>query len=60
LAKKAFPQGQLTKAYPTIDPPGSTIKAEETCMVLPPGLVSRKAQFAPAFFDAMASEFVYI
>lgn len=43
----------LQAASPNIQAPGSTIKPEETAMLLPKGHVSRKAQFVPAFFKAI-------
>lgn len=49
----------LQQAYPGIVAPGSTIKAEETAMHLPVGNVSRKAQFVPAFFQAIEKDFSY-
>jgi inorganic pyrophosphatase/exopolyphosphatase len=49
----------LQQAYPGITAPGSTIKAEETAMHLPVGNVSRKAQFVPAFFQAIEKDFSY-
>merc|ERR1719446_2003169 len=51
LAKAAFPEGKLTEAREGIIAPGETIDAEETLMMVG-GLVSRKAQFAPAVFEA--------
>lgn len=49
----------LREAKPGIAAPGSTIKAEETAMQLAPGYVSRKAQFVPAFFQAIEKGFSY-
>ena len=49
----------LMAAYPGIVAPGSTIKAEETSMHLPVGLVSRKAQFVPAIINALERDFFY-
>jgi len=43
----------LHSAAPDIRPPGSTIRPDETAMTLPKGYVSRKAQFVPAFFQAV-------
>jgi len=57
LAKAAFPGCKLTEAQPGITAPGSTIKADETLMHLGEGMVSRKAQFAPAFLNAMSGNF---
>jgi inorganic pyrophosphatase/exopolyphosphatase len=67
LAKAAFMEADdpganeavLMEAYPGIVAPGSTIKPGETSMHLPPGLVSRKAQFVPAFFQALEQDFFY-
>lgn len=59
LARAAFldsediPGVTLQAAAPNIQAPGSTIKQEETAMLLPKGYVSRKAQFVPAFFQAI-------
>ena len=59
LAKAAFLEDDslegvtLQAASPGIEAPGSTIKPEETAMLLPKGYVSRKAQFVPAFFKAI-------
>jgi inorganic pyrophosphatase/exopolyphosphatase len=49
----------LREAKAGIVAPGSTIKAEETAMQLAPGYVSRKAQFVPAFFQAIEKGFSY-
>ena len=69
LAQAAFPGGEdglagssdvrLTEAYPGIVAPGSTIRPEQTAMILPDGYVSRKAQFVPAFFRAIEDNFTY-
>lgn len=69
LAKAAFlendeinPDGTsvvLQEALPGIVPPGSTILPHETAMTLPKGYVSRKAQFVPAFFQAIQDDFEY-
>lgn len=56
LAKAAFPEGQLREAKEGITAPGDTIAAEETLMMVG-DLVSRKAQFAPAVFNALSSGF---
>jgi len=44
---------KLHAAAPGITAPGSTIQPDETAMTLPKGYVSRKAQFVPAFFQAI-------
>jgi inorganic pyrophosphatase/exopolyphosphatase len=49
----------LAQACRGIAAPGSTIKPEETALFLPQGYVSRKAQFVPAFFEALEKDFVY-
>ncbi|CAD7953969.1 unnamed protein product [Amoebophrya sp. A25] len=55
LAKKAFPNAPLSRCVPHLeDAPGKTIGVDETMMTLPKGYVSRKAQFAPAFLNALA------
>ena len=68
LAKAAFMENEainqdncvsLQEAFPGIRAPGSTIRSNETAMVLPKGYVSRKAQFVPAFFNAIQDDFVY-
>lgn len=56
LAKAAFPDGQLCEAKNGITAPGDTIDAKETLMMVG-GLVSRKAQFAPAVFNALSNGF---
>ena len=59
LAKAAFLENEemegvsLQAAFPGIQAPGRSIQPEETAMVLPKGYVSRKAQFVPAFFEAI-------
>lgn len=59
LAKAAFLENEelegvsLQVASPGIQAPGHTIQPEETAMLLPKGHVSRKAQFVPAFFEAI-------
>lgn len=54
LAKEAFPDCPLSAANANVDAPlGSTLDEEETCMEMPDGWVSRKAEFAPAFLSAM-------
>eukprot|EP00392_Amoebophrya_sp_AT5.2_P003509 g3514.t1 len=57
LAKKAFPECTLCAALPGIEAPGKTISMQETMMKMPEGFVSRKAQFAPAFLEALADNF---
>ena len=69
LAKAAFLENdeinfdgtsvQLQEAVPGIVPPGKTILPNETAMTLPKGYVSRKAQFVPAFFQAIQDDFEY-
>ncbi|CAK9072797.1 unnamed protein product [Durusdinium trenchii] len=56
LAKSAFPEKPLREAKPGLKAPGNTIRAEETLMEVG-GLVSRKAQFVPAFFAALNGGF---
>lgn len=56
LAREAFPGCSLRPAKPGIAAPGDTIAAHETLMEVG-GLVSRKAQFVPAFFEALKSGF---
>eukprot|EP01065_Artemidia_motanka_P030377 TRINITY_DN36397_c0_g1_i1.p1 TRINITY_DN36397_c0_g1~~TRINITY_DN36397_c0_g1_i1.p1 ORF type:complete len:529 (+),score=134.60 TRINITY_DN36397_c0_g1_i1:68-1654(+) len=56
LAKVAFPDGKLSEAMPGIGAPGSTISADQTLMHVGER-VSRKKQFAPAFFDALKAGF---
>lgn len=68
LAKAAFLEDEeintdsnvtLQEAFPGIRAPGSTIRSDETAMILPTGYVSRKAQFVPAFFKAIQDDFEY-
>merc|ERR1712228_1159782 len=56
LAKAAFPGCQVRAAKPGIVAPGETIAAHETLMEVG-GIVSRKAQFVPAFFEALKGGF---
>lgn len=56
LAKAAFPEGTFSEAIEGIKAPGDTIEANETLMNVGK-LVSRKAQFAPAIFNALSSGF---
>jgi inorganic pyrophosphatase/exopolyphosphatase len=56
LASKAFPECEFTKASKEVSAPGQTISPEQTlCKVGP--LVSRKAQFAPAFSKVLTAGF---
>jgi inorganic pyrophosphatase/exopolyphosphatase len=67
LAKAAFMRTDdpdasavyTTEAFAGIKAPGSTIQPADTAMHLPPGYVSRKAQFVPAFFRALEENFNY-
>ena len=67
LAKAAFLEAGISdeneiflgEACPGISAPGSTIRPDETAMHLPLGYVSRKAQFVPAFFQALEKDFSY-
>merc|ERR1712137_168044 len=52
LAQKAFSNGVLDAAHPDMEAPGKHIKVGETLMHVG-NLVSRKAEFAPAFFEAL-------
>jgi len=56
LAKAAFPGKETREAKPGIRAPGATIKAHETLMDVG-GIVSRKAQFVPAFLSALNDGF---
>lgn len=56
LAKAAFPGRPLREAKVGIQAPGKTIQAGETLMEVG-DIVSRKAQFVPAFFSALNSGF---
>ncbi|CAJ1362579.1 unnamed protein product [Effrenium voratum] len=56
LAKEAFPGKRLREAKEGILAPGDTIQADETLMEVG-GLVSRKAQFVPAFLSALNGGF---
>lgn len=56
LARLAFPNGQLREASPGIEAPGETIQADETLMDVG-ALASRKAEFVPAFFQALSAGF---
>mmetsp|Transcript_57386 Transcript_57386/g.101817 ORF Transcript_57386/g.101817 Transcript_57386/m.101817 type:complete len:554 (-) Transcript_57386:98-1759(-) len=54
LARAAFPERPLMSAKPGLEAPGSTIRADETLMHVG-GIVSRKAEFVPAFFAVLSS-----
>lgn len=54
LATRAFPGCPTGKAHPDIMAPGDTIRAENTLMDVGP-LVSRKAQFVPAFLKVLSA-----
>eukprot|EP00932_Pfiesteria_piscicida_P004691 SRR837773.14594.p1 GENE.SRR837773.14594~~SRR837773.14594.p1 ORF type:complete len:353 (-),score=167.22 SRR837773.14594:116-1132(-) len=56
LARAAFPEGKLMEAQPGIDPPGKKIEAGQTMMDVGK-IVSRKAEFVPAFFEALGGGF---
>lgn len=56
LASKAFPGCPTGKAHPNLPAPGRTITADQTLMDVGP-LVSRKAQFVPAFLQVLGSSF---
>lgn len=56
LAKAGFPGRPLRMAKPGIQVAGMHILPEETLMDVGP-LVSRKAQFAPAFFETLSAGF---
>ena len=55
LASKAFPQGTFSVAKEGLKAPGTTVSADQTlCDV--GGLVSRKAQFVPAFSRVLGQQ----
>jgi len=56
LAEVAFPGCPFGKAKPDMEAPGKTISADQTLCDVGP-LVSRKAQFVPAFCAALNSGF---
>lgn len=56
LAKAAFPGCPLREAKPGLVAPGNHLTADETLMEVGP-IVSRKAQFVPAFFKALSGNF---
>lgn len=56
LAKAAFPGRNFRAAQPGIEAPGSTIEASETLLEVG-SMVSRKAEFVPAFFQALSGDF---
>lgn len=57
LAKVAFPGCSMSRpSAKTMKVPGKTISADEICMDVG-NLVSRKSQFAPAFFKALLEGF---
>lgn len=56
LARAAFPGCPLRMAKPGLTAPGQTIAADETLMDVG-NLVSRKAEFVPAFFQALSGGF---
>merc|ERR1712039_725339 len=55
-AKAAFPGRGLRIAKPGLQAPGEIISADQTLLDVGP-LVSRKAQFVPAFFQALSDGF---
>lgn len=56
LAKAAFPGCPFEKAIPNMKCPGETINIDETMCVVGP-MVSRKAQFVPAFMSTLNKGF---
>lgn len=56
LAQAAFPGCPVREAKPNIRAPGETILAQQTLMEVGP-IVSRKAEFVPAFFKALSAGF---
>merc|ERR1712151_1214069 len=56
LAQAAFPGCGLRAAKPGLQAPGDIIQADQTLLDVGP-LVSRKAQFVPAFFQALSDGF---
>lgn len=56
LAKAAFPGGELRACKPGVQAPGETIAADQTLLEVG-DKVSRKAQFVPAFFQALTGGF---
>jgi len=56
LANAAFPGCALRMAKPGLQAPGEIINADQTLLDVGP-IVSRKAQFVPAFFQALSDDF---